>query len=336
MSIVLDEKIQEMRVLVDRFAGKRLPSERELADKLAISRPSVRSILAVLEGEGLIERRHGSGTYPTRLQTDRLQRVILLVDQAIKLGNDPFFTRLVEQIQNSLQKQGIRSILERIDKNGPMPHLEQGVITFGLAGEGILTSLWDDAPPVVSLFLGKNLRPRVRASLIELADEKAGEEAVQHLVDSGYPNLIFIGNLKIPGTYKRLVGVRNKVELTGVNLEIIECSQNFNGGFKLGKQLDLPSRPGPPGIIVSNDWLALGLRAGLAEKPEKVSALPIVSFDGLSITNDPSLNIHSLAVPFDTIAEDVVIELLRLDQSKAAVGRNISYELYWPDNPAPF
>jgi DNA-binding LacI/PurR family transcriptional regulator len=121
-----------------------------------------------------------------------------------------------------------------------------------------------------------------------------------------------------------------------MSLEIIECSQNFNGGFKSGKQLDLSSTPGPLGIIVSNDWLALGLRAGLAEESARIPAIPIVSFDGLAVTSDPSLNIHSLAVPFDMIAEDVVIELLRMDQSKGAVGRSVSYELYWPDKLATF
>jgi DNA-binding LacI/PurR family transcriptional regulator len=336
MSIVLDQKVTEMRMLVDRYAGQRLPSERDLAEQLAISRPSVRAILAVLEAEGLIQRRHGSGTYPTRVRAERLQRVILLVDQDIKLGNDPFFTLLVEQIQKSLQKQGIRSILERIGRDGPLPYLEQGVITFGLAGEAVLNSLRDDAPPVVCLFLGKNLRPRVRVSIIELADEKAGEEAVQHLFNSGYSALIFMGNLKIPGTLKRLSGVKKRAAENEMPLEIIECSQNFNGGFKSGKQLDLSSKPGPLGIIVSNDWLALGLRSGLAEKSAKISAVPIVSFDGLAVTNEPSLNIHSLAVPFDTIAEDVVIELLRMDQSKGAVGRSVSYELYWPDKLATF
>ncbi len=331
MSIVLVEKISEMRLLVDRYAGKRLPGERELAEQLQISRPSIRSILAVLEAEGLVHRRHGSGTYPTKVKSERLQTALLLIDQEIKLGNDPFFTLLVEQIQNALQRQGIRSVLERIGKNAPLPFLEQGVITFGLAGESILASLWDEAPPVVGLLLEKNIQPTGRASIFQLADEKAGEEAVQNLFKAGYTNLKFIGNPRLPSTYKRLVGIKKAVKQAGLNLEIMECPQNFNAGIRLGKKLDLNSKTAPTGIIVANDWLALGLRAGLAEKPEGVSGIPIVSFDGLSITSDPSLNIHSLAVPFDLFAEDVVTELIRLSQSKSVMGRIISYDLYWPD-----
>jgi GntR family transcriptional regulator len=44
-------------------AGDRLPSEPTLAAQLGVSRVSVRAALAQLESEGLVNRRHGSGTY---------------------------------------------------------------------------------------------------------------------------------------------------------------------------------------------------------------------------------------------------------------------------------
>jgi GntR family transcriptional regulator len=44
-------------------AGDRLPSEPALAKELGVSRVSVRAALAQLESEGLVDRRHGSGTY---------------------------------------------------------------------------------------------------------------------------------------------------------------------------------------------------------------------------------------------------------------------------------
>lgn len=44
-------------------AGDRLPSEPALAEQLGVSRVSVRAALAQLESEGLVSRRHGSGTY---------------------------------------------------------------------------------------------------------------------------------------------------------------------------------------------------------------------------------------------------------------------------------
>ena len=45
--------------------GDKLPSEPELAADRAVSRSSIRAAITVLEEEGLISRRHGSGTYVT-------------------------------------------------------------------------------------------------------------------------------------------------------------------------------------------------------------------------------------------------------------------------------
>jgi DNA-binding FadR family transcriptional regulator len=44
-------------------AGEKLPTERELAEQLHISRPSVRAALSKLESKGLIIRVQGGGTY---------------------------------------------------------------------------------------------------------------------------------------------------------------------------------------------------------------------------------------------------------------------------------
>lgn len=43
--------------------GERLPPERELAEQLQVSRASLREALRVLEISGIVESRHGGGTY---------------------------------------------------------------------------------------------------------------------------------------------------------------------------------------------------------------------------------------------------------------------------------
>lgn len=47
----------------DFAVGARLPPERELAEKLGVSRPSVREALIALEVEGLVEVRGGAGVF---------------------------------------------------------------------------------------------------------------------------------------------------------------------------------------------------------------------------------------------------------------------------------
>ncbi|HWW85806.1 MAG TPA: GntR family transcriptional regulator, partial [Vicinamibacterales bacterium] len=52
--------------------GRPLPSERVLAGRFGVSRGSVRDGFRILEVIGLIEMRHGQGTFARELSVDRL------------------------------------------------------------------------------------------------------------------------------------------------------------------------------------------------------------------------------------------------------------------------
>ncbi|HUQ77441.1 MAG TPA: GntR family transcriptional regulator [Patescibacteria group bacterium] len=48
--------------------GDRLPSEPELASTYGVSRPTIREVLRSLEGDGLVRRVHGVGTFVTQIR----------------------------------------------------------------------------------------------------------------------------------------------------------------------------------------------------------------------------------------------------------------------------
>jgi GntR family transcriptional repressor for pyruvate dehydrogenase complex len=59
---------EQLKKLIDSEAikpGERFPSERELAEKLGVSRPTIREAMIALELSGVIEIRTGSGIYVT-------------------------------------------------------------------------------------------------------------------------------------------------------------------------------------------------------------------------------------------------------------------------------
>lgn len=72
--------------------GSRLPSERDLAALLRVSRPSVREVLRALAILGIVKSKQGDGTY---LATS-LQRVLNLPDQVLTLQESLDLAELAE------------------------------------------------------------------------------------------------------------------------------------------------------------------------------------------------------------------------------------------------
>jgi DNA-binding GntR family transcriptional regulator len=56
--------------------GDRLPSERELSEKLGVNRMTLRRALRVLESQGLVLRKHGIGTFVGEPKIDRQMDVV--------------------------------------------------------------------------------------------------------------------------------------------------------------------------------------------------------------------------------------------------------------------
>src|SRR4051812_49497251 len=54
---------QILTMLDELTVGDPLPSERKLSSDLSVSRPTLRAVIDELVREGLLLRRHGSGTY---------------------------------------------------------------------------------------------------------------------------------------------------------------------------------------------------------------------------------------------------------------------------------
>ncbi|MFD5625458.1 FadR/GntR family transcriptional regulator [Streptomyces sp. NPDC127072] len=80
---VLD-RLRSYAVEAGLGAGDRLPPERDLAARLGVSRASVKQAIVVLEVQGLVEVRHGGGTYLVRDTLDA-EPVEQLVDRRRRL-----------------------------------------------------------------------------------------------------------------------------------------------------------------------------------------------------------------------------------------------------------
>jgi hypothetical protein len=294
--------------------GERLPSERDLAERLGLGRQPLRALLARLQAEGRIVRRHGSGTYVADPDTV-LRTVAIVVDAGVRLGDDPFFMAAVEALQHAVQMAGCASPLLRWQPGQPAP--TDPFIGIGSAVGGLLQSRMAGDPPAIGWMVEGDAPVGTRTSLVTLDDEAAGRAAVAHLVGRGCRGIVWVGHEERPSPRARCAGVRAACAAQGVVLRMVASGMNYEDGLAAAASIPREARQG---IVAANDWLAAGLHAGLgAGRP------PLIGFDGLALSE--RLGIASFRVPLPGIAADLVAELRRLAGEPLPPGRTLSYAL---------
>lgn len=82
--VQIQEYIAEMILLGKMPPESKLPSERDFSQELGVSRMTVRRSITELVNEGLLERRHGSGTYVARPRFTYDARELISYEQAMQ------------------------------------------------------------------------------------------------------------------------------------------------------------------------------------------------------------------------------------------------------------
>lgn len=72
-------QIEQMITQGTLHVSDRLPSERELSDQFSVSRVVIREAVRNLEARGIVEVRHGSGTYVKSIPSPTLARTLTLL-----------------------------------------------------------------------------------------------------------------------------------------------------------------------------------------------------------------------------------------------------------------
>jgi GntR family transcriptional regulator, transcriptional repressor for pyruvate dehydrogenase complex len=189
------EIVKQLRnmITVDQLkAGDKLPSERELSERLNVARSSVREALRALELLGLIETRRGEGTFINDFKENKLVQLLgTFVMQDEKSIKD------VHETKYLIEMDCLRLLIRR-GENELLEHLQNGVErnSFGddefffkvieLSGNQLLLKIWSILTEYHHTFQ-LNAHVIDRREYIQLIqsllirDEQKMEEIYQHL-----------------------------------------------------------------------------------------------------------------------------------------------------------
>lgn len=99
----LMEQIKKLIELDMKKGIDKLPTEYELCQMYQVSRQTTRQALSLLEKEGVITKRHGSGTYITGLSPNSSENTITLL---VCESKDYIYPNLIQGICNTLYQHG--------------------------------------------------------------------------------------------------------------------------------------------------------------------------------------------------------------------------------------
>ncbi|WP_394347271.1 FadR/GntR family transcriptional regulator [Streptomonospora litoralis] len=123
------DHIKQMIAAGELRPGDRLPTERDLAAGLGVSRSSIREAIRALTTLGVLEVRHGAGVYVTPLRPgDLLETFSVLAEISqgetlvevlqVRRMLEPAATALAAARADEVQLRRLAGILERIDAGG--------------------------------------------------------------------------------------------------------------------------------------------------------------------------------------------------------------------------
>jgi GntR family transcriptional regulator, transcriptional repressor for pyruvate dehydrogenase complex len=111
---IYEEIVEQIRELVSRGdlkPGDRLPSERDLVERLKVSRASIREALSALEMMGLLEVRSGEGTYVRKIRSESV-----VAPLAWMLSMEKGTVLELLEVRKTLEVQAVGLAAERADE----------------------------------------------------------------------------------------------------------------------------------------------------------------------------------------------------------------------------
>lgn len=246
--------------------------------------------------------------------------------------SNAFFIRSVSAIETVTQQRGYNLLItndsnkdnENAVKNLIHEKKVDGVILpISVATDELLELLIKNEFPFV--VMGEPEVNKDKLYWVDMDNEKGGEDAVNHLIQSGCEHLVFLVENK--GTMfekKRIKGFQNKMEQLGISWRkenVIECGQDMNQiGDRLKKQISVVD-----GVICTNNIVAYHVLKTLKEVGKSIPEdVGVITFDNYPLAEymDPPLTV----IDVDTykMGEEAAQTLLDMIKGKnREIGRKL-------------
>lgn len=329
-SIIQRNVLESMQTQVETFIrtrigsgewglGAKIPSERDLALKLEVSRTTVRNAVQALWAQGLFERRIGQGTFvrsipaaarvETRARRGNLGYVVCK-ERALRkpLSMEAFYFDVFSGIEEETVKSGRHLLFTYLDDQSPeeIASLEgfadkvDGLVMEEVRNPAVLAKVVAWGIPTV-LVAPTTAEPKLDLVTMDLA--QGARKAVDHLRSLGHRSIgIINGPLRFESARVRFSGWKDALRTAGIEPEsrLVDGDQGWTAeaGFQAMERL-LARCPDLTAVFCANDLLAIGALSALARGGRRCPGdISVVGFDDTELARHSvppltTMKIHS-------------------------------------------
>lgn len=312
--------------------GQTLMTEEDLRMRFNVSRQTVRQAIALLEDDGLVDRRRGSGTYVRHGPRHRTGPIHVAV--VTTYITDYIFPNIVSGIESVLNENGCMMALSATYND---PKLERTILERllqyqpdGLIVEGARTARDNPNMDLYQKFVERNI-PMVfingyydelsNVPHVVMDDYGGGRQAARELVRRGYRSLACMFKNDDRQGRERERGFMDELAIYGLSVpedRILRFTTeermtlfNHEKGLEYARKL---SRKGEvDGVCCYNDAFASGLMRVMSERGVKFPQdVGIISFDNSSYAEMCHPRLTTFGHPKEAFGATAAEKLLRM------------------------
>lgn len=292
--------------------GELLPSLRLLSDKLGININTVRKAFELLEQDGLVKTRHGTGTVVLPLDAARFTNIATR-NRTDTIGvilpgiMDPFYHEFLHGIETVVGSTRTMMLVCDAHEDPQIAYRYYSMLVAKQVDGVICASL-----PLADLVYPNGQRteqvpfvsvdwPAEKTNSIVLDLEKAGYVAVKHLLDHGHERIGMITLLEdLANTTPLMLGYQRAFSETkripDADLLVKVPGFSVQDGQK-GAEMLLALSPRPTAVLAISDTLAMGVYIELNRQGFQIPEdLAVIGIDNIFLTElvDPPLTTVAL------------------------------------------
>lgn len=311
-------------------AGDRIESENQLCQRFNVSRQTVRHAISVLEQDGIIERRRGSGTYiKSSVNIEENKQKTMFVAVMTTYVDEYIFSAIIKGIEHELSRAGYgmqvsftnntvekeRFILKNILEKGMVDGLIAETTRSGLPNPNldIYEKIMKKGIPV--LFINSHYAG-LDAPYVSLNDKMAGKMITNHLLKCGHRDIAAIfkaddgqGHQRYAGYIEALMEADIKIRSQSVVWIDTDEVHNMHedASWILRRIKDCTA------CVCYNDEVASSLVAVCLEQGIRVPEdLSIIGIDDSTLANYCEIPLTSAKNPVEDLGRIAALEMLEL------------------------